>query len=1322
MKKIINTALIINNIYILIIIMFLAPSAQGYAKRDPIICQGMVNFSLDENCQGEVNLSHVLVGGPYPQWASLILRLKDENGNIIPSNIVGRNHVGDTLTFEVYDPTVQNTCWGRILVEDKIPPRLICPANTTVTCQNGIPAPTVSGFPNGLTLGINLQWNALGHFVANAGTIDACSNTTLTYTDTEESFPCSDLLRWKVVSRVWTVRDIYGNIGTCTQFITLRKTTIGAINWPRNYNDVDLPALPCLGAWDSNGNGYPDINETGSPSNAGCNIQCSHVDQIINVCSGSYKVLRRWICLDWCTGISDTRIQIIKVEDKTPPNVLAPVDRTVSTDPNGCLANVVLMPAQITDACANIKRVAITGTNAAGLSLNFVLNQNGGFVFNIPMGTHSIRYEAEDSCGNIGFGIMNLTVIDRTAPVAICKSYLTIGLGQDGRGRINAIDFDNGSYDNCGIVRREVRRMSVACGQSAVFRDSVVFCCNDVNKKIPVILRVWDLAGNFNDCMDTVLVQDKLLPSLVCPPDISVDCRFLFDINNLSQFGTVVNGNLGEIQDSIVLSNGRFVGYDGVASDNCQYTLSTSTSTNIACGVGRIQRAFTATDQSGQARTCVQNINITDTDPFSLNDITWPSDYQTSTCGASLDTANIPFPYKKPRWREDICAVVGAGYEDWVFDLEAGCRKIIRRWKVIDWCRKNASGQHIIYTHDQIINVINSKKPVFDDCPRNLVFCPDNDGCDGFPLVLKTFATDDCTPKDQLRYTYSIDLFKDGTIDLNGASSDARGLYPLGTHKVTWRVEDGCGNQSFCEQFFTVRECKKPSPVCLVDVIFELMPTGMIQVCARSLVSKSTFDNCTPFEKLRFSFSADPNDSCRIFTCADLNWNILQVWVTDEAGNQDFCETVILIQDNMRMCPDASLVIKGNLQTSQLQPLDKATVQVSTDGRTFNAQTNSSGNFSQDSLFKNIPYAITPQKNDFHRNGVNTQDIIAIQKHILGVQNFVDPYQWIAADINKDHRVTASDLVELRKLILLKIDQFTRNTSWRFIDKKYRFLTTSPLLEDFKEKVDLQSETGVFTDVDFVAIKVGDVTGDARTQVDDGLIEERTTVDTSLWGIEERAMPGQNTEMRIPVYAPKMKSQGYQISLFYNSFIMSIKGIEAGKHLLSSENYSIDEKNGVVRVQYNQNELLNNTSDDPAFYLVVKNIVGVPSIKQHIWMAKDEMDNLFINESGVLLANQIEWQKAKEKDYPIPFILYQNQPNPWVSNTIIRFSLPYTMEAKLSIYDVTGKTIKTFENVFEAGPNKVMLKRDELPDSGVIYYQLEAGEFRDAKKMILLDK
>ena len=73
MKKITNTALIINNIYILIIIMFLAPSAQGYAKRDPIICQGMVNFSLDENCQGEVNLSHVLVGGAYRQWSSLIL-------------------------------------------------------------------------------------------------------------------------------------------------------------------------------------------------------------------------------------------------------------------------------------------------------------------------------------------------------------------------------------------------------------------------------------------------------------------------------------------------------------------------------------------------------------------------------------------------------------------------------------------------------------------------------------------------------------------------------------------------------------------------------------------------------------------------------------------------------------------------------------------------------------------------------------------------------------------------------------------------------------------------------------------------------------------------------------------------------------------------------------------------------------------------------------------------------------------------------------------------------------------------------------------------
>ena len=61
------------------------------------------------------------------------------------------------------------------------------------------------------------------------------------------------------------------------------------------------------------------------------------------------------------------------------------------------------------------------------------------------------------------------------------------------------------------------------------------------------------------------------------------------------------------------------------------------------------------------------------------------------------------------------------------------------------------------------------------------------------------------------------------------------------------------------------------------------------------------------------------------------------------------------------------------------------------------------------------------------------------------------------------------------------------------------------------------------------------------------------------------------------------------------------------------------------------------------------------------------------------------------------------------------------MKAKVSIYDVTGKVLKVVERTFNKGYNAVTLNKGELPATGVMYYQLDAADFSDIKKMILLE-
>ena len=82
------------------------------------------------------------------------------------------------------------------------------------------------------------------------------------------------------------------------------------------------------------------------------------------------------------------------------------------------------------------------------------------------------------------------------------------------------------------------------------------------------------------------------------------------------------------------------------------------------------------------------------------------------------------------------------------------------------------------------------------------------------------------------------------------------------------------------------------------------------------------------------------------------------------------------------------------------------------------------------------------------------------------------------------------------------------------------------------------------------------------------------------------------------------------------------------------------------------------------------------------------------------------------------FVLYQNHPNPFEGYTVIGFELPEATDARLIIYEVTGKMIKEIKGEFAKGYNEVTIARDELSTAGMLYYQLETQKFVATKKMV----
>lgn len=87
---------------------------------------------------------------------------------------------------------------------------------------------------------------------------------------------------------------------------------------------------------------------------------------------------------------------------------------------------------------------------------------------------------------------------------------------------------------------------------------------------------------------------------------------------------------------------------------------------------------------------------------------------------------------------------------------------------------------------------------------------------------------------------------------------------------------------------------------------------------------------------------------------------------------------------------------------------------------------------------------------------------------------------------------------------------------------------------------------------------------------------------------------------------------------------------------------------------------------------------------------------------------------------PNEFSLNQNYPNPFNPSTVISYQLPVTADVTLKIYDILGNEVQILVNQKqEAGKHEVKFDASNLT-TGIYFYSINAGNFSQTKKMILL--
>ena len=121
----------------------------------------------------------------------------------------------------------------------------------------------------------------------------------------------------------------------------------------------------------------------------------------------------------------------------------------------------------------------------------------------------------------------------------------------------------------------------------------------------------------------------------------------------------------------------------------------------------------------------------------------------------------------------------------------------------------------------------------------------------------------------------------------------------------------------------------------------------------------------------------------------------------------------------------------------------------------------------------------------------------------------------------------------------------------------------------------------------------------------------------------------------------------------------------------------------------------------------------------------EDIQDFYINNTLVMLPTGDDVSLADVTVMPEKFTLHQNYPNPFNPVTTLRYDLPENGNVNITIYDMLGRQVKALINQNQdAGYRSVVWNATnnygEPVSAGIYLYQIQAGEYMQTKKMVLL--
>ncbi|MCB0662943.1 MAG: T9SS type A sorting domain-containing protein, partial [Saprospiraceae bacterium] len=548
----------------------------------------------------------------------------------------------------------------------------------------------------------------------------------------------------------------------------------------------------------------------------------------------------------------------------------------------------------------------------------------------------------------------------------------------------------------------------------------------------------------------------------------------------------------------------------------------------------------------------------------------------------------------------------------------------------------------------------------------------------------------------------------------NPDSGDASGTYPLGNHIFRFYGVDTCGNvNDLCIVNLTVTEIEPPTLNCVSgDISLPLDATGNAILDSAMVVLSAPVDDCSSV-----TLSIVPNS----FNCDSLLAGAIKqvfVFASDTFGNTATCGPLtVVLSDPGQVCnnpfgPPGNL--GGFVKTSRGDVL-KHTMLHLTGDKSKSIMVDQDGNYEFDGLEAGDNISISAVNNENPLNGVTTFDIVLAAKHILGKKRLETPESMIAADVNRSGSITVTDIVELRKMILGKQIGFSHNNSWRIWDAKHVFTDPdNPFATPLPETIDMTNLAYSYYDLDFVAVKVGDVNGDYRNEPLSGMAGNRSVEQIDIkYLIEEKG------DYLVSFHLPgTIEASGVQFAFDFDSKALDLREVIPTDAVDVDENFNLkDYQNGTIQFSWN-GDLEKGSKLFDLRFRKLKEIEPSQLVKLNDGALKPEFYTRDLWTYNLAFHQNGEFSERMSKMY---LQVQQNEPNPFHDNTQVRLHAQESMEVQMEVFNVEGKIMVSEIMHLESGSHSISIEGNRLSGSGVYGCRFRTPHGIQTIKMIYIE-